>query len=331
VKVSYRYDPWNRLTAAGKEQEILSTGSVELEIKAAAKAEKETDMAWGKTVNDLQAGVATSAEKTTYQLGDTIEFVVKVRNVGKEPRDLSFASELFKDLAPEVTDVAGHRLTVDMPLAVFFRRLLEKKTLKPDEEFVLGTPKLVLLPATGKEIATEPALAAIPGKVKISYHGLARTPADGKEEGILATGSVDLEIKAADSSKKERNDRDKPTRPLLKEYTGHEQIPDALYDTYAKLIDAMATGEDANIQKYCLPKSINVSSKTRRAGTREYSEEQNEMNVPFLKNGFQKNIQGVIKQSDGGYLIRTNSSMFYFTETKNAGWKLYRYYDKPIE
>jgi hypothetical protein len=94
----------------------------------------------------------------------------------------------------------------------------------------------------------------------------------------------------------------------------------------------MTTDEDANIQKYCLPKSIKVSSEARRAGTtREYSESQNEMNLPFLKDGFQKNIQGVIKQSDGGFLIRTNSSVFYFTETKNAGWKLYRYYDKPIE
>jgi hypothetical protein len=255
-------------------------------------------------------------------------------------RDLSYPSTRFVDLPPIVIDADGNHLTVRMPAVEIFRRVLEKKTLKPDEEFVLGTPKLVLkqeglvmLPATGKE-ATEPTLAAMPGKVKISYAGLARTPIDGKEVGNLATGSVELELQAADSPNNEPDRSAKPEkdgRPLLREYTGNELIPDALYDTYAKLIDAMASSEDANIQKYCLPKSIRVSSEARRASAREYNEAQNEMNVPFLKDGFQRNIQGVIKQNDGGFLIRTNSSVFYFTETKNVGWKLYRYYDKPIE
>ena len=46
---------------------------------------------------------------------------------------------------------------------------------------------------------------------------------------------------------------------------------------------------------------------------------------------FQKSIHTLDKQGDGGYVIRTNSSTLYFTETNNAGWKLYRYFDKPIE
>jgi hypothetical protein len=115
------------------------------------------------------------------------------------------------------------------------------------------------------------------------------------------------------------------------ETKGTEELPAALFKTYAKLVEAMATGEEADIQKYCLTGSIRISTKARPAGTQEYSEELNEMNLPFLKDGFQKSIHSLSKQSDGGYLIRTNSSVFYFTETKNAGWKLSRYYDKPDE
>jgi hypothetical protein len=78
---------------------------------------------------------------------------------------------------------------------------------------------------------------------------------------------VELDIQAADAPNKKSSGGEsspKPERSLLKEYTGNEQLPEALYETYSKLIEAMATGEDANIQKYCLPKSIKVGSEARR-------------------------------------------------------------------
>jgi hypothetical protein len=126
-------------------------------------------------------------------------------------------------------------------------------------------------------------------------------------------------------------EKGKRDRPFLKEYRGDVELPEALYETYVKLIDAIGTQENGNIEKYCLPKAIKITSEDRPAGTREYSQDTNEMNLPFLKKGFQKEIQVIRKDEDGSYLIRTNSSVFYFIETKTAGWKLFRYYDKPIE
>jgi len=301
-----------------------------------AKAKKE-DMAWGEAVNDLQAGVGIGlVGKTGYRIGDTIEFVVKVRNVGKEPRDLSYPSQLFDDHGPVVIDAAGKLLSVKMPPVEFFRRVLEKKTLKPGETIELGTPRLVLLPATGKEQARAPTLAAAPGKLKVSYPGLVRTPADGKDSGTLTTGSLELEIKEAEPPKRDSDGLGTPKkpeklkRPLMKDYMGNEELPDALYEAYAKLIAAMETAEAAAIQKLCLPKTVKITSENRRADMREYSED-GDMNLPFLKKGFQKEIQVLRKDEDGSYLIRTNSSVFHFIETKAAGWKLFRYYDKPIE
>jgi uncharacterized protein (TIGR03067 family) len=169
-----------------------------IEDKEKPKPDKEDRLAWGETVNDLQAGVSMGpAGRTAYRIGDTIQFVVKVRNVGKEPRDFSCPSQLFDDHGPVVTDAAGQRLTVKMPPVEFFRRVLEKKTLEPGEVIDLGTPKLVLLPASGKEQARSPSLAASPGTVKVSYPGLAQTPVDGKERENLSTGWVELEIKEA--------------------------------------------------------------------------------------------------------------------------------------
>ena|SRR6266508_3516747 len=117
-------------------------------------------------------------------------------------------------------------------------------------------------------------------------------------------------------------------RPLLKNYRGKERLPNALYKTYADLIEAMAAGDGSRIKRYCLPGSVTVTGEARPEKHREYGQD---INLPFLAQGFQKEIEGVSKPAEDVYLIRTATSALFFVETRRSGWKLFRYLDKPIE
>jgi hypothetical protein len=117
-------------------------------------------------------------------------------------------------------------------------------------------------------------------------------------------------------------------RPLLRNYRGKEPIPDTLYQTYAKLIEAMQGGKEGEIRRYCLPHAIEITRDARPKERQEYGQD---MNLPFLKSRFSKEIHDVRKAPGGCYLIRTQTSHLFFVETKDSGWKLYRYGDTPIK
>src|SRR5437899_836675 len=52
-------------------------------------------------------------------------------------------------------------------------------------------------------------------------------------------------------------------RSLLKNYRGKEEIPEALYETYAKLVKAMKDGNIAEIRGYCLPHAVRITREPR--------------------------------------------------------------------
>jgi hypothetical protein len=117
-------------------------------------------------------------------------------------------------------------------------------------------------------------------------------------------------------------------RPLLRNYRGKERLPNALYKTYADLVEAMAAGDESRIKRYCLPGSVTVKQEARPEKEREYGQN---INLPFLGKGFQKEVEGVSRPAEDIYLIRTATSALFFVETRRSGWKLFRYFDKPIE
>lgn len=117
-------------------------------------------------------------------------------------------------------------------------------------------------------------------------------------------------------------------RELLKSYRGTEELPDDLYQTYSDLVSAIQTAEQGNIQNFCLPHSVTFTTEERPEKSREYGQD---MNIPFLKQGFQPLIENLRKDSDDVYLLRTGSSTMFFVKTQKGEWKLYRYNDKPIE
>ncbi len=106
-------------------------------------------------------------------------------------------------------------------------------------------------------------------------------------------------------------------------------IPPKVKATYEKLVKVLRSGDEAVIKKMTLHDSVMVTSQPRAPGKEEWGRE---INLPFIRSGFQDEIQ-LTRSYDGGdvFFIRTNTSYFMFVETKKSGWKLYRYGDKPIE
>ena len=128
--------------------------------------------------------------------------------------------------------------------------------------------------------------------------------------------------------RKQSNPPEPPLYKLLVEYRGEVELPDDLYTVYAHLVDAIETGDQGEIQQYCLPQAVTFTTGARPEQSRAYGQD---MNLPFLKRGFHKYILNLRKDSDQSYLIRTGSSYLSFVRTHTTGWRLYRYGDKPIK
>ena len=97
----------------------LATGKLELEVKDAKKrpkkGEKEGFTAWRKEANGVQAGLGfRPGEKRPYTHGETVNLVVRVRNVNKNlmavrlvDRTINYIPAYFFDWPPSVTACAG--------------------------------------------------------------------------------------------------------------------------------------------------------------------------------------------------------------------------------
>lgn len=120
----------------------------------------------------------------------------------------------------------------------------------------------------------------------------------------------------------------KEQRELLRHYDGSEKIPHQLYQVYAQLVKAIEAGSQANTNEFCLPHSVTYTAKERLKRSRGYG---HNMNIPFLKKGFDKYIRNLRNEPQDCYLIRTGSTAMWFINTDKWGWKLYRYLDKPIQ
>ena len=115
---------------------------------------------------------------------------------------------------------------------------------------------------------------------------------------------------------------------LLKHYRGSEPIPAGLFQAYSRLVAALQTGDAGEIERNGLPHGLTISQEERPASRRDCG---NDINLPYVKSGFQKEIISVRQDGEGCYLIRTASTALWFVETRHMGWRLYRWLDKPIQ
>jgi len=105
-------------------------------------------------------------------------------------------------------------------------------------------------------------------------------------------------------------------------------LPESLKKTYDQLTSALAAGKIPEIEMFCLPGKIKISSAPRPEKSREYGQD---INLPFLKNGFAKEILNFDGISPTEFLIRTGTTALWFDKTADGKWKLVKWLDKPIE
>ena len=123
------------------------------------------------------------------------------------------------------------------------------------------------------------------------------------------------------------------TNSLINEHHDDVTLPPELYRTYANLIAAMETGKPEEIEKFCVRGTISFTTTPRT----DIENQQNfagrqDINLPFLKGGgFDKLIVLARKDSDTEYLIRTDSTAFWFRRMADGQWKLWKYMDRSID
>lgn len=118
--------------------------------------------------------------------------------------------------------------------------------------------------------------------------------------------------------------------PLLASSKKITILPDQLKVIYDNFLITLKTNDVGAINQFCLPNSITYTY-DKRKDTGFGPGYGNDINLYWIKNGFDGKIVSVRKDSENCYLIRTNSTAMWFVETKSTGWKLYKYLDKPIE
>jgi hypothetical protein len=159
------------------------------------KEEKETPTAWGKEVGGLQAGVGVRAgEERPHTHGETIDLVVRVRNVGMEAVRFRYVREFFGVSPPDVTDGAGKAVLQPWPGGGGSAPVPVEVKLAPGKEIELAELKLELRPAGENEDYAGKTLHGTE-KVRVEYvqlFGLAETPDPILSK--LATGQSELEI-----------------------------------------------------------------------------------------------------------------------------------------
>jgi hypothetical protein len=111
----------------------------------------------------------------------------------------------------------------------------------------------------------------------------------------------------------------------FRSYDGKEPVPEGLRQAYTGFVRA---AKDGGVESSCLPHGVTISREARPEKSREYGQD---INLPFLRDGFSPAVRLVRKDPDDCYLVRTDTTAIWFVQTKSGAWKVYRYFDKPIE
>ena len=185
----------------------LSTGAVELEVK--------DQVAWGKEVGGLQAGL-TIGEKRAYSHGETVKVFLKVRNVGKEAVKFKYITQYLDENPPTVTGADGKTIPQGKTDVMGVVHLPVEVNLEPGKEIVLESRihgasglRYELRPASGggKPATRDHALHVGTGKVGLQYEQVFGSTSAGRLEPDpvlekLGTGKLELEVTPAPPEKK---------------------------------------------------------------------------------------------------------------------------------
>jgi len=193
--LSFSLGRWSDVSKATKFG--LSIEQAGSNAKETAHLNPEGPVAWGEEVNGLRAGISLELGERAYHVGETVSFVFRVANLSGDPIHLSHTSPPFLGWIPIVTDRNGRQMAVNSPIYNILAQLAER-SLAPGETVILGPFGFAIRPPGWKGEIKGTTLLASPGKYRISqpYRFQASKPNDWS--GELQSGSLDLDIVAAE-------------------------------------------------------------------------------------------------------------------------------------
>ena len=211
---------WYGLYAASSHEEAPPGPNVAPEEAAVApehadakkRPDAGSDVLWGEQVDGLQAGITfLPAQQRSYQVGDTVTLVVKVRNVGGAPRTVKWRTP-FARSEPGIESPKGNRVQV-FPAREFAKGkpieagpaglgwAIAERRLSGGEEIELGRV-LVTLTSVAAELPSvrddsHVVVTQAPGAYKLVFSNVAwqrDIPENVSACLFLSTPHIDMEV-----------------------------------------------------------------------------------------------------------------------------------------
>jgi len=158
---------------------------------------------WGDAVAGLQAGIGyRPGEGSTAQTGQSVSYVVYLRNVGKQAVTVSYLENVFEEFVPTVVDQNGKQLSVVTGPRNLGEVSVVRRTLEPNETIRLSPAWLLVVAPGTKGVAAGPTLVAAPGRYRVRHAGIPlRVGQEKAFELRWGTGQLDLTIAASPTGK----------------------------------------------------------------------------------------------------------------------------------
>jgi RNA polymerase sigma factor (sigma-70 family) len=162
---------------------------------------KPDGIAWGDRAHGLQAGIAfRRGDQETYEVGQSVTFVVYLRNVSDKEIRLSHIEPLFEERMPVVEDAQGRHLAVAPgPINLGVVPIIHR-SLEAGQQITLGYPWFRIRPSGWRGEVLCPTCCANPGRYKVGYTSLVMRLNDGKDIS-LGTKQVELDIRSSERTR----------------------------------------------------------------------------------------------------------------------------------
>ncbi len=185
-------------------KELNAAWSRGLEIK------EQDRIAWGEKTYGLQAGIAfRRGDQESYEIGQSVTFVVHLRNVSDKKINLSHIETLFDELMPVVVDAQGKRLAVAPGPINLGVVPISQRSVEAGQQIALGYPWFRIRPLGWRGEVLGPTCCAEPGRYKVGLTSLGLPLDDGKDIS-LGTKQVELIVQNDAPPKQDRTDLEVP-------------------------------------------------------------------------------------------------------------------------
>ncbi|HZV04236.1 MAG TPA: RNA polymerase sigma factor [Gemmataceae bacterium] len=225
-------------------------------------APKQDNIAWGEKAHGLQAGISfRRGDQENYEVGQSVTFVVYLRNVSDKEIRLSHIEPLFEEWMPVVEDAQGRHLAVAPgPINLGVVPIIHR-SLEAGQRIVLGYPWFRIRALGWRGEVLGPTCCAKPGRYKVGYTSVAMRLDDGKDIS-LGMKQVELEIRSPERTREvpARRSLDPVTPELRRERLPTEKIgPVHLGDSSPQFyISSRSVGIPVNIDPAIRHKTVGL-------------------------------------------------------------------------